>query len=201
MTDPDLIAHSIAKNVRHLRGSRGFTLDVLASRAGVSRGMLIQIEQARTNPSIGTLVRIADALGVTVAQLVEVSDTPAVRVVRAADAVTLWQASPGSAAKLLVASDSPPPMELWEWQVQPGDRYDGEAHLPGTIELLYVVDGELALTVGGEPHRLLAGDAVAFRADREHRYGNESDSALRFVMVVATPALGAATPGTPQQPG
>jgi len=191
MTDPDLIAAAIARNVRRLRGGRGFTLDVLASRAGVSRGMLIQIEQARTNPSVGTLVRVADALGVSVAQLVEVSDAPAVRVVRAANAVPLWRTGEGSVGTLLVGSDSPPPIELWEWRLEPGDGYDGEAHLPGTIELLYVIDGGLALTVGAEAHTLLTGDAVMFRADREHRYANDGAAPVRFALVVSMPTLGA----------
>lgn len=191
MADPDLVAAAIARNVRRLRRGRGFTLDVLASRARVSRGMLIQIEQARTNPSIGTLVRIAEALGVSVAQLVEVSDAPAVRIVRAADAVPFWRASPGSVGTLLVGSDTPPPIELWDWRLEPGDAYDSEAHQPGTCELLYVIDGQLALTVGMETHQLLAGDAVMFRADQEHRYANDSTAATRFAMVVSMAALGA----------
>jgi transcriptional regulator with XRE-family HTH domain len=190
MTDLDMIAQAIARNVRRLRSGRGFTLDVLASRAGVSRGMLIQIEQARTNPSVATLVRVADALGVSVAQLVEVSDAPAVRVVRAADAAPLWRASEGSVGTLLIGSDHPPPIELWDWRLEPGDGYDGAAHLPGTCELLYVIAGELTLAVGSEAHTLQAGDAVMFRADREHRYSNGSEAPTRFALVVSMPARG-----------
>ena len=49
MSDLDLLTQSLARNVKRWRNERGFTLDALAARAGVSRGMLIQIEQARTN--------------------------------------------------------------------------------------------------------------------------------------------------------
>ncbi|CAL2063804.1 hypothetical protein GPN2_13046 [Streptomyces murinus] len=49
VSDLELLTQSLARNVRHWRSVRGFTLDVLAARAGVSRGMLIQIEQARTS--------------------------------------------------------------------------------------------------------------------------------------------------------
>jgi transcriptional regulator with XRE-family HTH domain len=190
MTDTDAVARAIAGNLRRLRAARNWSLDLLAARSGVSRGMLIQIEQARTNPSVGTLVRVADSLGVSVAQLVDVSDAPRVRVVRAADAVPLWRSSgPGGAGvgTLLVGTEAPPVVELWDWRLAPGDRHDAEAHTAGTTELLYVLDGELSLTVAGAVHTLGAGDAVVFRGDREHTYANAGSAELRFVMSVSVP--------------
>jgi transcriptional regulator with XRE-family HTH domain len=197
MPDPAVVARAIARNVRRLRGERSFTLDELAGRAGVSRGMLIQIEQDRTNPSVGTLVRVADALGVSVAQLVEVSDVPAVRVVRSRDAVPLWRGTGHSAATLLMGTDPPQPMELWDWRIEPEDGFDGEAHLPGTRELLYVLDGRLTLTVEDENYLVEAGDTVMFSADRVHRYANEGGEPLRFVMAISMPSLGTEPPVSP----
>ncbi|RSN17988.1 transcriptional regulator, partial [Amycolatopsis sp. WAC 04169] len=49
VADLDLLTQSLARNVKRRRTERGFTLEALAVRAGVSRGMLIQIAQARTN--------------------------------------------------------------------------------------------------------------------------------------------------------
>ena len=87
MPDADEVAAAIARNARELRTERQWSLDQLATRAGVSKGMLVQIEQARTNPSIATLCRLADAFGVSLAQLVELSAASTVRVVEAADVV------------------------------------------------------------------------------------------------------------------
>jgi quercetin dioxygenase-like cupin family protein/DNA-binding XRE family transcriptional regulator len=190
MPDPVVVARAIARNMRRLRTGKGFTLDELAGRARVSRGMLIQIEQERTNPSVTTLVRIADALGVSIAQLVEVSDAPAVRVVHAADAVPLWRGDGGSVGTLLLGTDPPQAMEMWDWRIEPGDAYDGEAHLPGTRELLHVLAGRLTLTVEDETRAVEAGDTVLFSADREHRYSNAATEPARFVMVVSMPTLG-----------
>jgi transcriptional regulator with XRE-family HTH domain len=188
MTDTDVIAQAIARNLRRLRASRGWSLDLLAARSGVSRGMVIQIEQARTNPSVATLVRIADALAVSVAQLVDVADASAVRVVRAAAAVPLWHSAGGGVGTLLVGTDAPPILELWDWRLAPGDRHDAEAHVAGTTELLFVVEGVLTLTVDGTAHELAIGDAVVFRGDREHTYANVGPEPLRFVMsVTSTP--------------
>ncbi|GGL39597.1 helix-turn-helix domain-containing protein [Planomonospora parontospora] len=184
--DPETITAAIANNVRAQRAHRQMTLDELAARSGVSRGMLVQVEQGRTNPSINTLTRIADALGVTVARMVEVSDTPVVRVVHAADVVTFTHGR-ASAARLLVGTDAPAILELWDWRLAPGDHHDGDAHPPGTREMLTVLEGELTLTVYGRSHVVGADGAVVFSADRPHRYANEGEGPLRFVMVVTEP--------------
>ncbi|GGS59098.1 transcriptional regulator [Planobispora rosea] len=184
--DPETITAAIANNVRAQRAHRQMTLDELAARSGVSRGMLVQVEQGRTNPSINTLTRIADALGVTVARMVEVSDTPVVRVVNAADMVTFPHGD-GSAARLLVGTDAPAILELWDWRLAPGEHHDGDAHPPGTREMLTVLEGELTLTVYGRSHAVGTDGAVVFSADRPHRYANEGERPLRFVMVVTEP--------------
>ena len=63
MTDPAMVPAAAARTLRSLRTGRGWSLDALASRSGVSRGALVAIEQARGNPSIATLCRISDAFG------------------------------------------------------------------------------------------------------------------------------------------
>ncbi|WP_090938455.1 helix-turn-helix domain-containing protein [Nonomuraea jiangxiensis] len=185
MEDPDLINQAIATNVRAHRAHRGLTLDALAARSGVSRGMLVQVEQGRTNPSVSTLTRIASALGVTVARLVEVSDVPVVRVVSKADVVTFHQGD--VQARLLVGADMPLILELWDWRLAPGEHHDGDAHPAGTREMVTVLAGELTLTVYGRAYTVGQDDAALFTADRPHRYANLGSEDLRFVMVVAEP--------------
>ncbi|GAA3092275.1 helix-turn-helix domain-containing protein [Streptosporangium carneum] len=184
--DPETITAAVANNVRAQRAHRQMTLDELAARSGVSRGMLVQVEQGRTNPSITTLTRIADALGVTVARIVEVSDTPVVRVVSARDVVTFPHGT-ASSARLLVGTDAPSILELWDWRLAPGEHHDGDAHPPGTREMLTVLEGELTLSVYGGSHVIGVDDAVVFSADRPHKYANRGEVPLRFVMVVTEP--------------
>jgi transcriptional regulator with XRE-family HTH domain len=187
MPELETITAAIANNVRAQRAHRGMTLDELALRSSVSRGMLIQIEQGRTNPSINTLNRIAEALGVSVGRLVEVSDIPVVRVVHESDVVTIWRGEGGGSARLLVGSDAPSILELWDWRLGPGEHHDSDAHAPGTRELLTVLSGALTLTVYGGSHVVRRDEAVVFCADRAHRYANDGDDELRFIMVVTEP--------------
>ncbi|WP_412544116.1 XRE family transcriptional regulator [Longispora sp. K20-0274] len=187
MTEHDVVAQAIAAHLKELRALRGWSFDELAQRSGVSRGMLIQIEGARTNPSVGTLVRVSQALGVTLAQLVVTDVSPVLRTVRAAETVRLWQGGAGGWAQLVIGSDPPNAVELWNWEMRPGEHYQGEA-LPGTRELLTVTDGELVLVVGGDEQTLSTGDAVAFRSDRPHGYRVDTPAPVRFTCAVLRPA-------------
>lgn len=189
MTDLELLTQSLARNVRRWRTERGFTLDALAARAGVSRGMLIQIEQARTNPSIGTVVKIGDALGVSVPTLLDYERGPQVRVVPADQAVRLWHTEAGSWNRLLVGTEAPGPLEMWDWRLMPGESSDSDPHPAGTFELLHVTAGELTLTVDGEEHRVPAGASASFEANVPHAYGNRGDVPMEMVLTVSVPPV------------
>jgi transcriptional regulator with XRE-family HTH domain len=183
--EPDDVNAAVGRNVRGHRTRLAWTLDDLAARSGVSKGMLSQVEQARTNPSVATICRLATALGVSVASLVEAPEMPSARVVRADEAVTLWTgAQAGSAARLLVGSGTAQQVELWDVRMLPGDGYGSEAHPSGTRELLLVIEGELTLELDGTLNRVGAGDAIAFVADRPHAYRNHGDAPLRYALSV-----------------
>ena len=188
MNDINAITSRIAHNTYALRTSRGLTLEELARRSGVSKGMLVQIEQGRTNPSIATLCRVANALGVAVSRFVETEDEPPVRLIHASEAIELWQGRSGSTGKLLIGFDTPSLMEVWEWDLMPGEWYDGLAHPLGTREVLYIQEGELTLTVGGSQHKAAVTDVLMFQADRPHRYANEGPARMRLLMVVTEPS-------------
>ncbi len=182
----DTVTAAVSEAVRALRAERGWSLDALADRADVSRGVLIGIEQRRTNPSLGTLVRIAEALGVGVARLVEADPQPPVRVTEPDGGTELWRDG-GSAARLLTGSDRRHHLELWTWTLAPGGERRSEAHLAGTEELLHVQSGELLLDVAGVQHRVPAGGGAVFAADRPHAYRNGGDEPVRFTMTVVQP--------------
>jgi transcriptional regulator with XRE-family HTH domain len=185
LPEPEDVNAAVGRNVRGHRTRMAWTLEDLAARSGVSKGMLSQIEQARTNPSVATICRLATALGVSVASLVEAPEMPAARVVRADEAVTLWTGEQqGSAARLLVGSGTAQQVELWDVQMLPGDGYGSEAHPSGTRELLLVIEGELTLELDGTSYRVGSGDAIAFVADRPHAYRNHGAGPLRYALSV-----------------
>ncbi|WP_246088651.1 helix-turn-helix domain-containing protein [Phreatobacter stygius] len=177
----------IARRIAVLRKGRNLSFDELAARCGVSKGMLVQIEQGRANPSIATLCRVAAGLRVSVAELVaagEAADAP-VRLIAPGQARRLWHGPKGGSASLLVGSDGPDMLELWTWEIQPGERYEAQAHPADTQELIHVTDGTLALEVDGTIHLVEPGGSAFARTDRSHAYACAGPEPVRFTMAVA----------------
>jgi transcriptional regulator with XRE-family HTH domain len=188
VTDLDHLTQSLARNLKRWRQERNFTLDGLAARAGVSRGMLIQIEQARTNPSVGTVVKVADALGVSITTLLDFDQEPQVRLVPAEQAVRLWSTEAGSHSTLLAGAEAPGPLELWSWRLMPGEGSDSDAHPSGTTELVHVTSGVLTLCVEGSDHRVPAGTSASFESNVPHGYRNDGAEPVEMTMAVSVPA-------------
>jgi len=84
-------------------------------------------------------------------------------------------------------TDPPDVVELWDWTLQPHDSFDGEAHPVGTVEVLSVLIGRLALRVGDADLELAKGDTAMFEAHAPHRYACAGSEAVRFTMVVLDP--------------
>ena len=181
------VTAAVAQHVRALRQARGWSLDELSGRSGVSKGMVVQIEAARTNPSVGTLTRIADAFGVTVARLLEPAADRTVKVTSADAAPLLWRGGHGGFGRLLGGLNEPDFVELWEWLLSPQDRHESPDHAPGTRELLHVLSGTLTVTVDGTRYAVRAGETIDFKGDKPHAYGNDGDEPVRLLMVIAMP--------------
>jgi transcriptional regulator with XRE-family HTH domain len=178
------IGEAVARTVRALRAGHGWSLDELAGRAGVSKGVLVGLEQGRGNPNLGTLIRISDALGVPLTRLVQVEEQPPIRVFPPERHVVLWQGSSGGTGTLLGGSDPRPSLEMWRWELRPGEVRESDAHVPGTKEIVYVQEGTLTLEVDGRSEPIEAGTAAVFVGDRPHSYGNEGPADLRFILAV-----------------
>jgi transcriptional regulator with XRE-family HTH domain len=180
------VTAEIGNRVRTARVQRRWTLDELAARSSVSRRLLVQIEHAQGNPSLATLLKLAAALGITLTELLsEGPETEQVGVVTAQDATTLWSTPAGSAARLLVSHEA---IELWSWTLAPGDRRSSDPHRPGSLELLTVEAGIVALDVGDHHVEIPAGDSARLDATWPHVYANPGATAATFTLVVLDPA-------------
>jgi transcriptional regulator with XRE-family HTH domain len=182
----------IGERVRQHRTARGWTLDELADRSGVSRRMLINIEHGDGNPSIATLLRISDALGVGLPVLVDVQRPHALTITAAGQAPVLWHGPRGGQALLVAGTEPPDVVELWDWTLHPGEEHTSDPHSTGTRELLLVLDGQVDLRVGHNTERLSVGDSAAFAGNVAHSYATPAAAATpaRFALTVFQPQVG-----------
>ena len=185
------LSAAIGAKVRSERQARHWTLDRLAEQSGVSRRMLINVEQGTANPSVTTLLRLSDALGIGLQALVAVPQTKAVRVIRAWEAPALWSGEGGGRGVLLAGTTPPDILELWDWTLGPGDRHVSEPHVHGTKEILQVREGFVTVTVGDQTDVLEVDDAISFASDVPHSYANDATGPARFSLTVFEPGVGA----------
>ena len=186
------LAEVIGTRIREERQARRWTLDRLADSAGVSRRMVVNVEQGTVNPSVGTLLRISDALGVGLPVLVDVERSSSLTLTAAGQAPVLWRGPHGGQGVLVAGTEPPDVGELWDWTRQPGEEHATEAHSAGTRELLLVLDGEVDLRVGDRTERLGVGDSVTFAGDVPHGYATPAEAVApaRFALTVFQPHVG-----------
>ena len=175
---------AVSRNLRRLRTSRGWSLDELAARSGISRAMIVQVEGAKTNASLGTICELADALAVPVQSLIELSAESRVQVVPASDTSVLWSDEDGSWARLLCGTSTREKLEFWSWRLAAGAEYSSKAHPHGTRELIWVMTGTLTLATGADETAASAGDCIIFEADQQHTYRNAKRRPCEFTMIV-----------------
>jgi transcriptional regulator with XRE-family HTH domain len=181
------IASVLARTVQSLRAERGWSLDQLAARSGVSKGVLVALEQGRSNPSLTTLARVSDAFGVPVTRLVDVPNEPPVRITGPADAKVLWRSETGGTGTILAATPPPWAAELWRFSLQPGDSFGGEGHAAGAREMAWTEAGTLTLTVAGQRYQVEPGGCARFPGELPHSYANEGAEPVVLTMVTVIP--------------
>lgn len=160
----------VARRLRQLRQTRGLSLEELASRSGVSRAMLSQIETQKTNPTIAVLWKVAAGLKVSFAELLALDEGPSVRITRAREARLLHSQDGTFSSRPLLSNVPGHRVELYELRLAPEAAQQADPHPPGTFEQLFCSRGRVEVEVESERYELSAGDAIFFPADRRHGY-------------------------------
>ncbi|OYU49545.1 MAG: XRE family transcriptional regulator [Rhizobiales bacterium PAR1] len=153
----------IAARLGALRAERGWSLDDLALRSGISRSTLSRLENADVSPTAQVLGKLCAAYGMPMSRLmrlVEDSSTPVVR----AEAQLLW-VDPGTGFRR--RSVSPPTQslagEVLACEIPAGTRIAYELPpKPGLEHHLVMLRGALTVTVDGQAHSLKTGDCLRY---------------------------------------
>jgi transcriptional regulator with XRE-family HTH domain len=184
----DGIDARLAARLAGLRAERGWSLDQLAARSGISRATLSRLEHGETSPSAALLGRLCTAYGRTMSRLIaEVEAEPALLMRKAAQAV--WTDPETGFRRRLV---SPPAAgfdaELVEARLPAGAAIAYEAPgLAGLEQHVWMLGGTLDLVVEGGTYRLEAGDCLRFRLFGATRFAAPGPDEAHYAIVVCRP--------------
>ena len=170
--------------LKQQRKAAGFSLRMLATRSGISPSMISDIERGTKSPTVTTVVRLAQALGVSAASLIDggTGPTPRIRVLRGGEGAggeppAPWEnlnpAMPGSR------------IDFVRYQIPPSTVLGpAAAHASGTMEHMHVAAGTVRVTVGDETADLVAGDSCSCRTDAPHGVENPDPLAGALIYLI-----------------
>lgn len=181
MTEPHT-DHHLGEMLRLHRESLGLSVRTLATRAGFSPSFISQVENGLASPSIGSLEKIAACLDVTLSELFRHQDDPASTVVRAKQRPRLE--SGWSQAEIeSLASDRASRLEPMLISLQPGGASGKRPHSVKREQFVFVISGQVSLSLNGVDQLLAKGDAVTIRPDTPLRWSNLSSKTVRLLVV------------------
>ena len=171
------------------RQRQGLSVQALSQRAGVSFGLISQLERGMGNPSFSSLHRIASALGVNLAKMLSgvAGDTMVVR----ADERHHLPLAPGTPPPQRVQRELLTPrahsnLQLIRSTIPPGFSNEGQPFRHLGTESVTVERGALLVVHGERRVVLHEGDTITYACSTPHWWANASDD--------VTVVLGAVTP-------
>jgi quercetin dioxygenase-like cupin family protein len=148
--------------------------------------MLSQIEREQANPTLAVTVKIANALGMSVAELLEqVVPIRNIEVIRAEDRQHIFRADGNCSIRTLSPLHLEKDVEFYEVLLTPEGILRSAPHFEGTREFLTVQKGKVQVTSDTEVTELNKGDSASYRADVPHEIRNLAKAeALVFLVVI-----------------
>jgi len=188
ITAEDLSAdRSVGQKLRQLRKARGRSLKQLSDEAGISIGFVSQIERGLSSPSVRTLVRLADVLGVSMGELFSgidhKLDGEARIVARSFEHQTLDMPSTNLVKRWLTPFSKVPRLDIYEIDLAVHGTSGEHSYAHEGEEAGLVLEGGLELVVDRQRYVLGAGDSFRFSSHRPHRFANAGNRPCKVLWV------------------
>lgn len=173
----------IAAHLKALRLARGWSLDDLAMRAGISRATLSRLENAEVSATASTLGKLATAHGITISRLLHLAERQ-LDVFLPRERQPVWTDPTNGFERRQV---SPPSDwlagEVVEARVPAAQRiaYDGPAR-QGHEHHIVMLSGRLRLTIEGVAHDLKAGDCLRYRLFGATAFETPAESGAHYFL-------------------
>lgn len=180
----DAVSVNIGERLRELREARNISMRALAARSGLSANALSMIERGRASPSVSTLYKLADALGISITSFFS-SDSQRKQVVylkadsRARISFTRGVFE-GLGGEQFIGRVEPFLLTL-ESNANSGPR--SMTHTGH--EFVFCMRGKLEYQVERQIYQLSAGDSLLFAAQLKHRWKNVGGNVVTALIIIS----------------
>jgi transcriptional regulator with XRE-family HTH domain len=181
-------ASGVGARLKQLRQQRGLSMVQLAREVGVTNGMISQIENHLADPSLTTLRKLAQVLGVPVFYFfIAHENDPEVR---SSDNRYLLNSQGNGVRYEFISDPNEPSLEFTMIEAKPGSSSGQKQDVhPGT-ECALVLKGRMVLEIEDQFYELKANDSITFDSLRPHRWLNQGKTLLKFVSVTSCSVRG-----------
>lgn len=195
--DPARHAIDIGQRLRAVRTARGLSQRELARQAGVTNGLISQIEQNRSSPSVASLKRILDAVPLSLAEFFSHGQEDRRRIFfRAGELLELnperLLRRPGLAERislLQIGEGSGHSIQMLHERYEPGADTGAEGYTHRGEEAGIVISGRIEVTVGDETAELGPGDGYRFVSTIPHRFRNRGTEVCILISACSPPSF------------
>ena len=182
--DKEALSVNVSTRLRELREERKMSMRALAQKSGLSANALSVIERGKTSPSVSTLYKLADALGVPITAF-------------------FGPQSPRSRAVFVKANQrTRVPFLRGVWEGLGGEQFLGrvepfmltlESGASSGIhsivhtghEFVFCLRGNLEYLVENQVYNLEAGDSLLFSAHLRHRWRNPGNTVTNALIILS----------------
>jgi len=173
----------LGERIRTIRKDRRLTLKELERTSGFSATHISEIERGKTSPTIGALVRIAQALGKEPSYFLEEEHLSEVAMARRDERQPIPDELSRIPGEYLTPGIPGGRLNAYLLRLDPGDTKETtySAH-PGE-EGCYVLNGSVEATVGDTPFLMNQGDALHYPSDRPHGFRNTGATQVELLLV------------------
>jgi transcriptional regulator with XRE-family HTH domain len=166
----------IGRRIKKVREGQHLTLKNVEAKAGISATHISEIERGKTSPTIGALIRIADALGKDPAYFIEAEELSDVSLVSLEDRTEIDLERAKGFREMLTKSIPSGKINAQLITLTPSDSTEMSMHEHDGDEAALVLEGRINFKIDGKVHELSEGDSIYYIADQEHGYCNASEN-------------------------
>jgi transcriptional regulator with XRE-family HTH domain len=177
---------SLGRRLKALRTEHGVTLAQLGRMVGLSASYLSQIERNKAQPSLSTLSSVAEKLGVEMRFFFEDS-TPVWQVVRKGTGEAFSDETGKASFEILSSGAVKGKFEPYRITCQPSTTIEEDTHQGE--ELIFILEGELQVSVGEEVFALKQGDSIHYQGTQPHAWRNLSGKECCLVWALSPPVV------------